>query len=855
MKRVFWMAFVFISISWQNSQPILAQVSLDKIEHNLASKNNNSELLEQQAKELYKTGILTEAIPLLKKAIDRYRRQEKVIKEATATRNLALIYQQLGQWEQTKKTINSIDNLLPKITSERERKKIIAQTLEVRGQLELSLNQADVALATWQEAATNYQQIGDFTGYTTNQIYQAQALRTQGLYARAIKTLTQVKDNLKTEPDNLLKAKALHSIGDVLRRVGQYQQSRVILDESLAIAKQLSARQETADILLSLGSTTRAQKDYQTAFAYYQRAIAISSLPEQQILGKLNQLSLLIDREKVPSALVLVTEIEQLLSKLPSASSAIDSRISLARSLMNLQRDFPQQSNVSVQKSSIIPYLADAIALARSMGDRRRESEAMGNLGTLYEENQQLEEAQKLTEEALIIAKTLQAPDLSYQWHWQLGRILRANGESAKAIAAYTQSIDTLASLRSDLVAISSEVRFSFRENVEPVYRQLVDLLLQPTTQAATQTNLKQAREVIESLQLAELDNFFRDACVDTEPVQIDQLDPQAAVLYPIILGDRLEVIAALPGQPLRHYTTDISPQEIEIDVTSIISLVKLPQRRLNLIPFQKAYQWLIAPIAAELATNKIETIVFIPDGILRNLPPAVLHDGDRYLVEKYNLAIAPGLQLVDSQPISLTKKRELLLAGLTEARQGFSPLPGVNKEVRDISTLYPAEIILNSSFTEDNFNQVVKNSNYKVIHLATHGKFSSNLDNTFVLTWDERLNINELNELIRADSKQFNPVELLVLSACETAIGDKQAALGLAGIAVRAGARSTMASLWDVSDEATVMLMTNFYRELKKTNITKAEALRIAQQQVLQEKKFSHPYFWSAFILVGNWL
>ena len=854
MRKVFWVAFVFISINWQNSQQILAQVTLDNVEHNLVGANNNSELLERQAKELYDTGKLSEAIPLLEKAIDLYRQEKKIIKEATATRNLALIYQQLGQWERAKNTLDDIDNLLPKITDDREKTRIIAQTLEVRGQLELSLNRVEEALATWQEAATNYQRIDDFTGYTTNQIYQAQALRTQGLYARAIKTLTQVKENLKTEPDSLLKVKALHSIGDILRRIGQYRESRTFLGESLAIARQLSANQETADILLSLGSTTRLQKDYQTAFEYYQKAIAISSLPEQRILGKLNQLSLLIDRAKISSAQAIVPEIDRLLSQLPPSSSAIDSRISLARSLMKLQRDFPQQSNITESQLLITQYLADAIALARSIDDRRRESEAMGNLGTLYEENQQLEEAQKLTEEALVIAQTVQATDLSYQWYWQLGRILRAKGESAQAIAAYTKSVDTLTSLRSDLVAISSEVRFSFQENIEPVYRQLVDLLLQTDDREVTQTKLKQAREVIESLQVAELDNFFRDACLDAESVQIDELDPQAAVLYTVILDDRLEVIAALPGKPLHHYTTNISPQEIEIDVTSIVSSVKLPQRKLNLMPFQKVYQWLIDPIEAELATNEIDTIVLIPDGILRNLPPAVLHDGDRYLGEKYNLAIAPGLQLVDPQPISLTK-RELLLAGLTEARQGFSPLPGVTKEVRDINNLYPAEILLNSSFTEDNFNQAVEDSNYKVIHLATHGKFSSQLDNTFVLTWDERLNINELNELIRKDSKQLNPVELLVLSACETAIGDKQAALGLAGIAVRAGARSTMASLWDVSDEATVMLMTNFYQELKKTDITKAEALRIAQQNVLQTEKFSHPYFWSAFILVGNWL
>ena len=142
----------------------------------------------------------------------------------------------------------------------------------------------------------------------------------------------------------------------------------------------------------------------------------------------------------------------------------------------------------------------------------------------------------------------------------------------------------------------------------------------------------------------------------------------------------------------------------------------------------------------------------------------------------------------------------------------------------------------------------------FRVVHLATHGQFSSNAEDTFVLTWDEKINIDELNRLIRGDSKQLRPVDLLVLSACETATGDRNSALGLAGIAVRGGARSTIASLWAVSDEATVELMTYFYQQLAQSKATKAEALRQAQLAILNNKKFSHPFYWSAFILIGNW-
>jgi CHAT domain-containing protein len=142
------------------------------------------------------------------------------------------------------------------------------------------------------------------------------------------------------------------------------------------------------------------------------------------------------------------------------------------------------------------------------------------------------------------------------------------------------------------------------------------------------------------------------------------------------------------------------------------------------------------------------------------------------------------------------------------------------------------------------------------VVHLATHGQFSSKAEDTFILTWDDRININQLNNVLKTrDRTESSIIELLVLSACQTAVGDKRAALGLAGMAVRAGARSTLASLWSVNDAATASFMIQFYQNLADSKVTKAEAVRRAQQSLLQNPEYSHPYFWAPFILVGNWL
>ena len=160
-----------------------------------------------------------------------------------------------------------------------------------------------------------------------------------------------------------------------------------------------------------------------------------------------------------------------------------------------------------------------------------------------------------------------------------------------------------------------------------------------------------------------------------------------------------------------------------------------------------------------------------------------------------------------------------------------------------------------NESFKNSSIETNIKQYPAQIVHLATHGQFSSKAEDTFILTWDGQLNIDQLTNILRSDKKQIRPIELLVLSACQTATGDKRASLGLAGIAVRAGARSTIATLWSVDDQASSLLMSEFYQELTNGKITKSEALRRAQLEVLKQDEFKHPYFWSAFVLIGNWL
>ncbi|NMG61285.1 CHAT domain-containing protein, partial [Geitlerinema sp. P-1104] len=334
-------------------------------------------------------------------------------------------------------------------------------------------------------------------------------------------------------------------------------------------------------------------------------------------------------------------------------------------------------------------------------------------------------------------------------------------GQRDLAILAYSNAVTALDELGQDLVAINPEVRLSFQETVEPIYRDLVSLLLQGDP---TEQQLRQARETIEALQVAELENFFREACLEARPMQLEAVDAKAAALYPIILRDRLEVILGLPGQPLRHYSTPLAEGELRQTLNRFRQSLSLSfSRREQLQLYQQLYDWLIRPAAADLRRAQTETLVFVLDGALRNLPMGVLHDGDHYLIEDYSLAIAPSLQLLEPQPLD-NRRLQAVVAGLSESRAGFTALPGVETELNRIRGTINADVRLNESFTIEATRDALRRADSPVLHLATHGQFSSNAEDTFILTWDGKLNVNELGQLLqRRDEQRFGALELLV--------------------------------------------------------------------------------------------
>lgn len=288
----------------------------------------------------------------------------------------------------------------------------------------------------------------------------------------------------------------------------------------------------------------------------------------------------------------------------------------------------------------------------------------------------------------------------------------------------------------------------------------------------------------------------------------------------------------------------------------------------------EQLYQWLITPIEPTLKAQGIGNIALILDTGMRFIPLAALYDGHQFLIEKYSLGLMPSLSLTDTRIVNLSKA-ELLAGGATQFADQ-NPLPAVPLELETIRRNWPGVSLINNQFTLANLKGQRQEQPFGLIHLATHGEFlPGNLRNSYIQLSDTRLRLDQLREM----NWNHPSVDLLVLSACRMALGDENAELGFAGLAIQAGVKSALASLWSVSDEGTSGLMAEFYDQLRRSPI-KAEALRQAQiamlkgevrlqdgnliwsggqtplppaLQELGNRSLSHPYYWAAFTLIGS--
>ena len=674
-----------------------------------------------------------------------------------------------------------------------------------------------------------------------------------GLPRDAVTTLSGVLPAADASQDVTARAEVRALLGSALVAAGDRAGARRRLDEALTLAQEAKAPALEARVEIERGSLFAIEGDFDAALASYAAGEHLAGAAGEQMLALRARANAARARLDAGRSDAEVRSDLAMLAHPDNASLPLDLRLHVGRSALRLAERTKQSEDVARAHQ----LLDGARIAAEAASEPVSEAWAQGYLGRLYEIQGRSEEALNLSRRAAFLAQG--SPEGLYRWNWQIGRLLAVRGELPAAIEAYRTSASALGEIRQELVR-SYGSGISFHDDVAPVYLELADLLLrsapEPSAKAAHEARLLEVRETVEQLKAQELRDYFRDDCVDAVGAHVERLDQvskQAAVIYPVLLPDRLELLVTLPSGMLR-VTVPGRSDELEAEVAELRRLLE-KRTTLEFLPHaQRLYDRIVRPFATQLEGHGITTLVFVPDGLLRTIPMGALHDGEKFLLERYALAVTPGLSLTDPRPLT-RQSPALLLGGLSQSVQGFSPLPYVTGELRDIHALYGGDVLLDEAFREDNVEQSLTARDMTIVHLASHAQFSEDAQESFVLTWDGHLGLDRLGELIGYTRLRERPIELLALSACETAEGSERAALGLAGVAVKAGARSALGTLWSVNDEAASRVMTRFYQELRDPNVSKAEALQRAQLALLEDATYRHPFFWSPFLMINNWL
>jgi len=835
---------------------------------------------------------------------------------------LSLTHQKLGNWEAARTAIDLSLELIgvPDARRDESTQRIFAAILNTRGQLQFALGEMELAYDSWRDATQIYRRLSDEEGVTGGLLNQAQALQGMGFARRACDTVLQVLDaplyseqravsseqcqglamedvveiqrSIDIRENPAVSVAVLQGLANGLRSIGEFDRSRIVLKRSLEMAETIASEESIARVSLDLGNTEASaarrarelniQQDEDIAFdralQYYHRAAEVrTASPALQLRSNLNALALIRDltREEIhPNDIeTRVRSIQTQLTALPPSRFTVEARVKFACLALNCDRlsDTEPPAVPGFSLVEVENQLNLAKEEAQQLGDDRSQAyvlEAFASLYTLQDRN--FDRAKLITLQAIERAERANTREILYRLYWRMGYFSKEQNPINlelepiyfNTLNYYKKALDILTIIQLDLNTLDPDSRFSFRDRVEPVYREYADLLLRP--EAVSQEALQIAAQTIQALQIAEINDFFGIACLETQPVDLTEIDSDTATVYAILFFDRLEIIANFGGDRFYRYR-----EFGEIGLTFEFLEISLKEKSELKSLAQQAYQKIIAPLETDLQAAEVSQIVFVLDGQLRSVPMSVLYDGERYLIEKYAIAVAPSLQLLAPKRLE-TPKIRVLAAG----RQNFNSLvlddtriaPGtqlsnlkyIDDELNGIQEVADTQQLFEETFTVENLQRGVHSLKYPILHIATHGRFSNFAESTFIVV-DRLLRSTELADILQVDDPSGrNDLDLVVLSACQTAQESDRAVLGMAGIAIRAGVRSIIGSLWNVNDRSTSQLMQYFYNALSdRDDFNKAEALRQAQIALIRGEAgeaYQNPHYWSPFVLVGNW-
>jgi CHAT domain-containing protein len=498
-----------------------------------------------------------------------------------------------------------------------------------------------------------------------------------------------------------------------------------------------------------------------------------------------------------------------------------------------------------------------AAELSLQIGNYRARSNALARAGEATEVEEDLEAALKLALDAIDSAQKGRHADLLPSRQHIAARILKKKGAREASLAMYRAAAQNLELSKRGILPDCSTSTAQYLETVRPVYLELADLLIERTEAPGAgefrQELLLEVRNTLEMLRTEELRDYFGDACLGSGRMEVvrGNSPPGAAVLYTVIFPDRMELLVSLPDG-MKRFKVDHSLAEIGREARMLRITIESRFDSWE-SPAKKLYDWIIRPLEQELKRQNISRLVFVPDGPLRNVPLTVLHDGTSPVIERYSIITLQNLAFA-SRSKAGQNGPAILMAGISESVQGYPALANVERELAGIGATRNGSVtLLNSQFLLQNIKKSLESSPFPFLHFASHGEFTGSSRDNFILTWEGKMTLDHLERFIRSGEMKKTPVEILSLSACRTAAGDDRATLGLAGLAVKSGARNSIASLWDVEDKSTSELFIEFYRILATGEAAgSAEAFRKAQ--LTMRTRYGHPYFWSPFLFIGAW-
>jgi CHAT domain-containing protein len=751
--------------------------------------------------------------------------------------------------------------LIPSMTTSASAPSSPTDEIMVQGTQAYQRGAYENALGKWKEAARQYETQGQPRKQSQALVAAARAAESLGQTKQALQLLELASTLAQRDTDALWRATVLAQLGHTYLTARQLDAASTHLTQAYELAKQASSPALTAPLLNDLGILHALQNRPEEALTAFTDSVQLAQqaqLPLVELHARVNAARTNIQLNQPMNSRIWADQALEQVNTLPASREKSVGFMNIGLLYRRLLSSFPDLHDPLILRAA--GALQESASLAEQLGDARTLSFAFGHLGQVYESEQRLDEALSFTRRAIFSAQSIDAPESLYRWQWQLGRQLAATGKLNEAIASYRQATVTLQPIRPAVAVAAAESSWLDEDPIRPLFFEQADLLLQRASlteeQPAATQDLLAARDAIEAYKAAELRDYFKDECVDalqTRLTKFDRLAANTAVIYPILFPTRMELLVSLPSGMTR-LAVPVGAEALTKEIRLFRRTVEKRTTREYLPHAQQLYDWLVRPLEPEFAKQQITTLVFVPDSALRTIPMAALHDGSTFLVNKYAVALTPGITLTDPRPLNREKVR-FLTVGLTKAVQGFPSLPYVAEEVETIRSLFSADQLMNQDFRARRLEQELRDGRYGILHIATHGKFSTSVNDSFLLTFDEKLTMSTLDQLIGLFRFRENPLELLTLSACQTGVGDDRAALGLAGVAIKAGARSALATLWFINDEASAELVSEFYRQLRNPKLSKAQALQLAQQKLLSDRVYEHPAYWSPFLLLNNWL